>query len=391
MAFSFTWNATFDAQPADNEALSLGAGRIRDLKSAIGERAEVDHNWNGGTDDGEHKKVTLGAPIATPTNAADKGFVYGKDVGAKIELHWLDEDGNEVQITSVGKLAAAALGLNALTEESGITTGDFLAFYDTTAAAMRKVDYEDFVVLPRGHIDGMILSNNGTDADHDIDVSAGQCRDGSDSANITLAAITKQIDAAWAVGTNQGGLDTGTVAIDTWYHVWAIRRSDTGVTDVLFSTSVSAPTMPTDYDQKRRIGAVLTDGSANIIAFFQHDDYFWWATEIGDIDYSSSGVGADTEQTETISTPLGLRVIALLNTWVSINGAGSSLRIYSPQNADVTADSAPTVYTRTLYGGSGRAEVLTDTSSQIKTRSDNSSLRYEINTLGWIDPRGRDA
>ena len=35
--------------------------------------------------------------------------------------------------------------------------------------------------------------------------------------------------------------------------------------DVLFSTSSTAPTMPTSYDKKVLIGAGVTDGSANFV------------------------------------------------------------------------------------------------------------------------------
>ena len=103
-SFTRTWNAAYEAQPADVENISLGAGRIRNLKSDIQERLEVDHFHAGDAQDGEHKKLTLGAPIATPANVANKGFLYGKDVGGKIELHYLDEDGNEIQITNAGQL-----------------------------------------------------------------------------------------------------------------------------------------------------------------------------------------------------------------------------------------------------------------------------------------------
>lgn len=103
--FVHTWNAAFEAAPADTEAANLGASRIRDFKLAVSERAEIDHNWNGGTDDGEHKQVTLGVPLAgDPTNVADKGFLYTKDISAVIELFWEDESGNVVQLTTLGKL-----------------------------------------------------------------------------------------------------------------------------------------------------------------------------------------------------------------------------------------------------------------------------------------------
>lgn len=120
------------------------------------------------------------------------------------------------------------------------------------------------------HLDGLELSNNATDSDHDLDVAAGSCIDATKAEMITLAsAITKRIDAVWAVGTNQGGLDTGTVSGNKLYAVWLIKRSDTGVVDVLFSLSFTAPTMPADYDYKRRIGAVRSDGFANIYQFTQ--------------------------------------------------------------------------------------------------------------------------
>ena len=123
MAFSRTWNAAYEAQPADTENISLGAGRIRDLKTDIQERLEVDHFHAGDAQDGEHKKLTLGAPIATPANVANKGFLYGKDVGGKIELHWLDEDGNEIALTAAGSINAFPATTSMLFYQSAAPAG----------------------------------------------------------------------------------------------------------------------------------------------------------------------------------------------------------------------------------------------------------------------------
>ena len=122
-SFTRTWNAAYEAQPSDTENISLGAGRIRNLKEDIQERLEVDHFHAGNTQDGEHKKLTLGAPIATPANVANKMSVYGKDVGGKIELHALDEDGNEVQITGAGAVAAFPAGTSMLFYQSAAPAG----------------------------------------------------------------------------------------------------------------------------------------------------------------------------------------------------------------------------------------------------------------------------
>jgi len=123
MAFSRTWNAAYEAQPADTENISLGAGRIRDIKTDVQERLEVDHFHAGDAQDGEHKKLTLGAPIATPANVANKGFLYGKDVGGKIELHWEDEDGNEIALTAAGSINAFPATTSILFYQSAAPAG----------------------------------------------------------------------------------------------------------------------------------------------------------------------------------------------------------------------------------------------------------------------------
>jgi hypothetical protein len=103
-----------------------------------------------------------------------------------------------------------------------------------------------------------------TDTDHDVNVTAGEARDGSDSVDIILSGeITKRIDAGWAVGDDQGGLDTGGVTTTSIYYIWLIQRSDTAVEDVLISLSASSPTMPSSYDKKVLVGVGKTDGSSN--------------------------------------------------------------------------------------------------------------------------------
>lgn len=122
-SFTRTWNAAYEAQPADTENISLGASRIRNFKSDVQEREEVDHSWAGDAADGEHKKITFAAPISTPSNIADKGFLYGKNVNSKIELHYLDEDGNEIPLTSAGGAAAFPANTSMLFYQSAAPTG----------------------------------------------------------------------------------------------------------------------------------------------------------------------------------------------------------------------------------------------------------------------------
>lgn len=59
------------------------------------------------------------------------------------------------------------------------------------------------------------------------------------------------------------GLDTGTIAADTWYYVFVIVDRDTGTVSALASAS-QTPTLPSGYDGWRRIGTVRSNGSSQL-------------------------------------------------------------------------------------------------------------------------------
>lgn len=102
MAFTDTWDATFEAKPDDNNYGYEIDNFIRRVQTAVRERMEIDHQWKVGADDGEHVKITFSKQSSKPSNVANKGFLYIKDASGKVELFWEDEDGNEIQLTSAG-------------------------------------------------------------------------------------------------------------------------------------------------------------------------------------------------------------------------------------------------------------------------------------------------
>ena len=101
---------TYDtATPAGSDDPAEADDRMRETKSSIRVRENVDHYWPltgtevSDADTGEHRKVLFHAPIAsTPTVAENHGDLRVKDVNSKAELHWTDEDENELQLTSMG-------------------------------------------------------------------------------------------------------------------------------------------------------------------------------------------------------------------------------------------------------------------------------------------------
>ena len=245
--------------------------------------------------------------------------------------------------------------------------------------------------LPRSYLVGLGLANNGVDAVNDIDVAVGTTRNSTNADDMTLAStLTKQLDAAWAVGTNAGGLDTGTIA-NTTYHVWLIKRSDTGVVDALFSTSATAPTMPASYDYRRRIGSIIRTAAA-IVLFTQLGDEFLRSTPVNDINTTNPGTAAVLA---TLSVPTGLQVRANVSAnAVDVTPLGSDFLLESPDQTDIV----PIVGGHLITGSSSVrsstfALIRTNTSAQIRYRAGASDANYvvRISTHGWIDTRGRDS
>lgn len=292
---------------------------------------------------------------------------------------------------------AAALGddpnfattvTNALALKASLTGSETLTNKTLTAPVINAPQGEAF----RGYISGLTLANNVTDATNDIDISAGSASsDGTTPALMTLAsALTKRLDASWAVGSGNGGLDTGSIA-NTTYHVFLIQRSDTGVVDALFSTSPTSPTMPTNYTRKRRIGSIRRVSGA-IVAFTQNGDYF----KISAVEDRSSTAAAASALL-ALSVPTGINVRPLLTTILSITTIDTSVAVIL---GDGTGSSANYSVSQIVTDASTsravdvvfRDDFFTNTSAQIYFNQVNNlgtPAASILRTSGWIDTRGR--
>lgn len=246
----------------------------------------------------------------------------------------------------------------------------------------------------RGMIDGYILSFNSTSI---LNYGAGTCRDELDNYSLALAAGNKvcQSSGAWSAGTTGNGLNTGARAASTWYHVWSIAQTAGANPDILFDVSATAPSMPSGYNTKRRIGSFKTDSSTNIINFIQRGDEFFWLAPVADVSAANPGTAAVTR---TLTVPTGVRVKALLG----VGFAGAAPGTDNPGGVLITdlslTDTAPSGATNTIicYNVASNvmilAECWTNTSGQVRSRCQLSqtNMTLNISTRGWIDPRGRN-
>lgn len=267
--------------------------------------------------------------------------------------------------------------------------------------------------LPRSYLAGCGLSNNGVDATNDIDIAAGVARDSTSAVNIVVATMTKQLDANWAAGTNQGMRNSAAAIANGTYHIYAVSKADgtqdiyayAGVagTDPDASASIAtvivalqAETGGSAYLYARRIGSILRE-SAAIVAFFQVGDYVRRAASVQDVAANNPGVSAATR---TLSVPVGPKVQAMCVHALRNDAGGGGA--YGKLSDLAANDEAPSqTYTDVARAAAASAavtssgselRVMTNTSAQVRSRIDYSdaSVTEYIQTIGWIDRRGRD-
>jgi hypothetical protein len=264
-------------------------------------------------------------------------------------------------------------------------------FYDGTTVYgfISKADGTAINRMMRGYIAGLTMSTAGASAT--MTIAVGEAADSVNAALMSLAASINKTTSAWAVGSGNGGLDTGVIANNTGYHFYLIRRTDTGVIDVIFSTSAASPTLPANYTQYRRIGWGKTNGSGQWTKFVQVGNHFQWDNPVLDIDAVIGATGANS----TVSVPSGVKVILKCNIY-GIDGTAGAPGVYisDPDIADMAPSltAAPLVQMTsngsTSQSNANYAECFTNTSAQIRRRARNSTATIRLATLGWVDFRG---
>jgi len=245
--------------------------------------------------------------------------------------------------------------------------------------------------LQRGQIGGLTLSNDGGSPNTVLDISAGFCTSSDLVSVMQLSAFTKSISGTWVVGSGTNGLDTGTIAASTWYHVFVIQRSDTLVVDVLFSLSATSPTLPTSYTQFRRIGSFRTNASSQIIAFTQNGNEFLWS--VFPQDYGTTI--ANGAQSLTLTVPTGVVVNALIfGQYSNSNAAPIYILITSLATTSTATSSSLSMISTQVTGqniGFGVMSIRTNTSAQIRFNANAASGTLSLCTMGWLDSRGQFA
>lgn len=149
---------------------------------------------------------------------------------------------------------------NALTD---INNWEFLGNFGLATTTTQGISYLNKPVT---------ITNNATDADHDMDFGAGNFNFDDGSGQATLSALTKQFDSTFALGTNAGGMVSGeSLPADGFVYVYQISNENGTITDIIGTTTTDGSTISGDsvvsansLTKKQYLGALPTDASSNI-------------------------------------------------------------------------------------------------------------------------------
>lgn len=322
-----------------------------------------------------------------------------------LTFNWENDAANGIDITASrfdtqeGDIAANGLSICVTRDGQGVPTADIPWGANKITNLANGTNAQDAVAYSQltastgaltGFLGGLTLSTAGSSGTFGI--AAGIASDSTSALSLVLSSAFTKTTSSWVAGTAAGGLDAGSIANTTWYHVFIIG-SPAVTADILFSLSPTAPTLPGAYTLFRRIGAMKTDASAHWIQFIQIGNNFSLLTQA--VDATAVSTGTTSAQTITLSVPTGIVVLANFSVVLNASGSNSqALYISSLSQTDVAPNiSTLTPLSQYTYSlnvfSSGIHSTYTNTSAQIRFRFSAADGQYYINTTGWIDTRGQ--
>lgn len=243
---------------------------------------------------------------------------------------------------------------------------------------------------PRGYRFGGTISNNAGDATNDLDFAAGEWASDdaatADRVLLSTTALTKQLDAVWAAGTN-AGMRVGALANGTW-HLYAFRPA-AGDDDIMAEQSTT-PTLPSGT-KKRYIGSWLREGGVlvPIVQGGPGNCRFDRKVPINSYNQANPLTAAITV---TSHVPTGRSFEAIMGWTLNSGAGGGSIGLVTALD---TTDTGPAAGVNNIRNGTsasvaGEVRVRTNTSAQFRARLDFSDANtvLQFTTIGWVADLG---
>jgi len=154
--------------------------------------------------------------------------------------------------------------------------------------------------------------------------------------NNTFVVFDNVDETATITTGGANGLDTGSEASNTWYFVWLISNGN--VVDSLLSTSATAPTMPSGYAYRMRVGSVRNNASSNFFNFVQYGKECRYLENTNTSPFlvlSSGGQTSFTDVDCTAVVPSAVSRLAIAHPSLQAPSTGAGIQVRP--NGDTTA------------------------------------------------------
>ena len=339
----------------------------------------VTQQWAKGADIASASTLTLGSDGNTfdVTGAVTITSISAKSAGTLILLQFdgsltLTHNATSLILPSAANIQTVA-GDMALLQSEG--TGNWrVAIYQRKSGLALIQPQQKYLY---GH-----TYANGSDATNDLDIAAGGCMDVTGAQWFATAALTKQSDATFVVGTAQGMLDTGAVG-NSDYYLFAIYRDDTQVSDYLCSLSATAPTMPAGYTHKRLIGWFKRVGGT-IVAFDTYEteggglELTW---DVPTLDVNLASTLTTSRRTDAVKVPLNFATTAHLNVVMTDASNTFNVWVYCPDQADT----APSMTASPLSNAGSYLSGAAGSPSQLRIRTSATGTIAARASLATVD------
>jgi len=278
--------------------------------------------------------------------------------------------------------------ISQLEAEAGLSGDEVIVLEDGEGTFAAAIDDLKDYTLNKFSNKRVIISNNVSDANNDIDFAAGKIQFSDGSGRADYAGGTGQLDVVF--GTGNGMLATGTKQNNSTYHLFIIYNPTTKTAKPFailgIANTTPSPTLPSGYTKSQRVGSIKTDSSGDILAFTQNDKTFLLNNIIQPVNISASNTASDHD----VKTPLGISTLALVNFYAETGGVNNFYLITNPSSNTIVST---TNYNASVSGNGGPVTcstsspltIKTNTSSEVSINATSASGTIEVNLLGWID------
>lgn len=198
--------------------------------------------------------------------------------------------------------------------------------------------------------------------------------------------LANKTTAAWVEGPEVGGkLETAAWTNDLPVAIWAIGNPTTGVTDIGFSQSFTAPPLPTGYTKKRLLGGWMYK-TALVAGINEGRGYRFWESCLCFTDSFTASASPPAHRVYSIAAPPN--TIVAVHTHTEMSGASGIRLMYSYRPIGSSLELFVGTEGNTIDEAQFKDEVYVDASSQLEFSgwAEGGTLAVDVNVYGWRFP-----